>query len=110
MAWVITAVAAFFAALLMELVATSVGELLLHPFKAPLAAIYRPPHGRFVLAGTWMIAVGATLFSLGNLGSALGLFLFVAPLPLTLLASLTYRDQARIAREGTLLPRRGNDL
>lgn len=80
-----------------------IGELvfgaLIAPLLKPLARFYDPPHGKAVLAFTWMAAVAGIWVAtqLGSEYSGVSIALVMLGIPLALIATLVFRDRHRAA-------------
>ena len=79
------------------------GELLfaalIAPLLQPLARLYDPPHGKFVLALTWLLVL-IGVWAATQLGSdhpGILIALAVLGIPLALVATIVYRDRHRAA-------------
>jgi hypothetical protein len=80
-----------------------VGELLfgamMEPLLKPFARLYDPPHGKMVLALTWVLAI-AGVWAATQLGSdhpGVSIALATFGIPLALIATIVYRDRHRAA-------------
>lgn len=80
-----------------------VGEVLfgalVAPLLRPLARLYDPPQGRFVLALTWALAIagGWAATKLGSDHSGVAIALATLGIPFALIATIVYRDRQRAA-------------
>ena len=74
-----------------------VGWMIAPAFR-PLSKLYKPPHGKFALALTWLAAVAALWSGLRSNASQLSALLMVTAVPVAIVASFIYRDKDREAR------------
>jgi hypothetical protein len=67
-------------------------------FEPAVRYLYSTPRGAWFLALTWLVAVGAigAGITIRDTYPALGAGLFILPIPVSLFATLIYRDQRRV--------------